>query len=149
MYQTAKVIDVINNDIVTVEAVRSSACSACHKNSNDCEICGLIGADKTFRTKAVNLAGASLGDRVRIYTSDSTSLIYAVLIFLMPIISALIFFFIASGFFSAEDNISYICGGIGFICAVAAVILISKAKKTPAVTVTEIIEKAPTNETVN
>jgi positive regulator of sigma E activity len=140
MEQIAKIIDV-NENIATVEAVRSEACAGCHKSEEGCAVCSIIGSDKTFRTDAVNAAGAKVGDTVKIYTPDSVSLGYAALIFIAPIIIAICFYYAALMLFSASAEIAYICGGAGFVLSVLAVMLISKLKKTPSVTVTEIISQ--------
>ena len=81
-----------SGEIATVEVRRASACEGCHKNAEGgCAVCGLLGGEKirTMKTKAGNGIGAKIGDVVRIETPNEKTLLWAAIVFLLPLVCLL------------------------------------------------------------
>ena len=81
-----------------VETQRLSACEGCHKatEGEGCSVCTLLGGNRTLRTEAENRIGARVGDRVVIESRTSRMLWYAALVFLCPIVLAILAYVLAS-----------------------------------------------------
>ncbi len=103
MQTKATVIKTHQNRAV-VEVERQAACDGCHKNKDGggCSICSLTGASKKFEAIALNEIGAKAGDRVTVVTETERVLGYAALVFLLPILVGVAFYFLAGLFTSAE-----------------------------------------------
>lgn len=73
-----------------VEVRRKAACDGCHKNKDGagCSICTLTGGDATLRLRVRDPLGAVPGQRVRIETDSKRVLGYAWLVFLLPLLTA-------------------------------------------------------------
>ena len=142
MITTAKVVDT-NGNIATVEAERKSACSGCHKNTDgsSCTACSLLGGNKIIRATAKNVAGAKIGDEVEIESSSSKMMLYAFLIFILPLIVAVVAYVIAISLKQAE-GIRLLCSAIGFVFAMIIDSLISKiiGKNTCDINIVKIIK---------
>lgn len=82
----------------TVETQRLSACEGCHKatEGEGCSVCTLMGGNRALRAEAENPIGARVGDRVLIESRTSRMLWYAALVFLCPIVLALLAYVLAS-----------------------------------------------------
>ncbi len=90
MITVARVIST-EDGFAVVESNRKSACEGCHKNTEGgCGVCTLVGSDKTIRVRANNDIGAAVGDTVRIGTRTGRVLGYALFVFLVPILTALL-----------------------------------------------------------
>ena len=98
--RTEAVVIAVENNTATVKLNRKSACDGCHKSveGKGCSVCSLMGADREFTSVAQNNVGAAVGDRVEVETASGRVLLYAALVFLLPILVALICFGIASAF---------------------------------------------------
>ena len=103
MQTTATVIKT-NKNRATVEVERQSACDGCHKNKDGsgCSICSLTGASKTFEAEAINEIGAKVGDRVTVVTKTDRVLGYAALVFLLPVLVGVVFYFVAAAVTATE-----------------------------------------------
>ena len=92
MKNEATVVEIRGTRAV-VEARRLSACEGCHKNQNgshECSVCSLMGGDGIICAEAENTIGAQVGDRVVIESGTGRMLWYAALVFLLPIVLALV-----------------------------------------------------------
>lgn len=115
-------------DVALVEVERSSACEGCHKNENGegCSVCTLTGGNRKFSAKALNKVGAHKGDKVEITSSSSRVLFYSALVFLLPVVVALAFYFVAQSLFDVELY-RYLALVGGFVISFAIVWLYSKS----------------------
>ena len=121
MLTKAEVIKV-DGEVAVVEVERKSACDGCHKNEtgDGCSICSLTGGNRKFSSKALNKIGAKVGDIVEIESSSSRVLLYSALVFLLPVIVGIAFYFLANGAWHKELY-SYIALVVGFAVSFAAV----------------------------
>ncbi len=109
-----------------VEAERKSACAGCHKQSDGqgCSVCGLLGGNAVITAKAKNTVGAKVGDTVEIESSSGKMLLYALLIFVIPILAAVAAYFVAS---NASEGTRLLFAGGAFALVFLADALISRA----------------------
>lgn len=141
----AKVIKAEGN-IAIVESERLSACEGCHKHAEGCSVCSLMGSNKIISAKAKNTLGAKCGDVVEIETETKTVLLYALLVFVLPVVVMLLLYAVAAGLRFSE-KIRYICALCGFVLAFAGLWIYSKfcvAKKCDA-EIVSIIERKNQN----
>ena len=101
-----------DGDFVLVETKRKSACDGCHKQKegSSCAMCTLMGDKAELRTRARNPIGARVGDEVMVESSSGRVLAYGALVFLMPILLGLLFYFLCS-FVTASEPIR-LCGSL-------------------------------------
>ena len=124
--QTKAVVIATNGMFATVEAERKSACDGCHKaEEGGCTVCSLMGSDRKIATKAINTLGAKVGDTVMIESNTSRMLWYAVLVFILPIVIALVGWGISS-IFTANITIQAISAFGGFALSLLGVAIYSK-----------------------
>ena len=97
MKNEAKVISV-DGEFAVVEVQRVSACEGCHKyeEGKGCSVCTLMGGDRSFSAKASNSIGAKVGDRVFIESRTTRVMLYACLVFILPIAVSILGYAIAS-----------------------------------------------------
>ena len=129
-----------------VESQRLSACEGCHKSQDGekgCSVCSLMGGDRTIRTEAENPIGAKVGDRVVIESRTGRMLLYAALVFLLPVVLALTAYGLAS-LCTAVEAVRLTVSAATLICAFLGVFAYSKSvqKKRCDVEITEIVESA-------
>ena len=126
MLTKAKVLS-IDNKVATVEVERKSACDGCHKNETGegCSICSLTGGNRKFSAKALNNVGAEVGDTVEITSASSRVLFYSVLVFVLPVVIGIAFYFIAEALFHTELY-NYLALVLGFVLSFAFVWIYSK-----------------------
>ena len=125
-----------------VETQRISACEGCHKSEDGkgCSVCTLMGGDRRFQAKAYNRAGAKAGDRVVIESRTDRMLWYAALVFLLPVVMALVFWGISVQI-TQSTTVQLLCALAGFVLAFAGLFVYSKVvqKKRFDIEITEII----------
>ena len=142
--QTKATVIRIENGVTTVEVERQAACDGCHKNKDGggCSICSLTGGAKKFEATASNGLGAKVGDEVTVTTKTETVLWYAALVFILPVIVGVAFYFISGLLFEGEI-FRYISLVFGFVLSFFFVWLYSKAvaSKRCDVEIVEILEK--------
>lgn len=126
------------------EVRRASACEGCHKNAEGgCAVCGLLGGEKirTMKTKAGNGIGAKIGDVVRIETPNEKTLLWAAIVFLLPLVLTAAGFGIAC---AVTDRAAWRAVGaaLGFVLCFAGLRVVSGilGKRPPEATITEIVE---------
>lgn len=120
-----------------ISVSRSTMCEGCHKEDGcggHCELSGIMGDNKTVEARAVNEVGAAVGDTVEVETESRTVLFYAGLVFLAPILMAVMFYSIANGMF-ASDGISVGAAAAGFALTFLGIALYDRKKKTQAPTI--------------
>ncbi len=127
MKTKAKVIS-LSGSIATVETERISACEGCHKaeEGKGCSVCTLMGAsDRKLQARAKNSVNAEVGDLVWIESATSRMMLYAALVFLLPLVLAGVGIGIA--FALTEDSMWYVIGGgIGFVLSFLFVFVYSR-----------------------
>ena len=128
-----------------VRVDRSSMCDDCHKEgcSDGCALYRMFGAKTEFEAYAVNKAKAAKGDLVYVETADKNVNISALIVFLIPIVLAVLVYFIFS--FLKEESVRILCAVASFVVyfAVLAIAERFRKNKTPKLSVTEIIDTAP------
>ena len=131
MKQQAVITEIKNDTVATVTVLRKSACSACSAR----HACG--SAKKTVST-VNNKIGAKVGDTVEIEVPSENVLGYSALVFLAPVLLALVLYMI---FAPMGEAYGIITAMAGFILPFIVAFFISKAnaeKVRP--TVTAILE---------
>lgn len=95
---TEATVTSIKGRFAVVENERKSACEGCHKNTDgaSCAICSLAGGNRKISMRAYNKIGAEVGDLVEIETETRRVLWYAMLIFILPIVAALVGYFVGN-----------------------------------------------------
>lgn len=125
-----------------ISVSRSTMCEGCHKDGGcggHCELSGIMGDNKTVEARAINEIGAAVGDTVEVETESRTVLFYAGLVFLAPILLAVIFYSVAEGIF-ASDGISVGASAVGFVLTFLGIALYDRKKKaqTPTIRIIRI-----------
>lgn len=124
--QTKAVVVAINKDFATVETERKSACEGCHKaEEGGCSVCSLMGGDQKIATQAHNSIGAKVGDVVIIESRTTRILWYGLLVFILPIVIALLAWGISSQF-TDHAAIQTVAAFAGFAACLLGVALYSK-----------------------
>ena len=97
MRSEGKVIS-IDGKYAVVATERRAACEGCHKRSEDgtCSVCTLLGGESRLDTRALNSAGAAVGDTVALESSSGRMLGYAALVFILPCLLAIAAYFVFS-----------------------------------------------------
>lgn len=114
--RTEATVIAVEERTATIRINRKSACDGCHKatDGKGCSVCGLLGADNEFTSKAKNEIGAQIGDRVVVETESSRVLFYAVLVFLLPLIVALSCWAIST-IFTKQMHWQFLSAVVGFV----------------------------------
>ncbi len=142
--QTKATVIRIENGMTIVEVERQAACDGCHKNKDGegCSICSLTGGSRKFEATASNTLGAKVGDVVTVSTETEKVLWYAALVFMLPLIVGVAFYFLSELLFEGEI-FRYISLVFGFVLSLFFVWLYAKAvaSKRHDVEIVEILEK--------
>jgi positive regulator of sigma E activity len=127
--------------LASVRVSRSDMCSGCHKNSeNGCVACSLFTLDKTSIVKAHNKVEAKEGDEVEIESSTGRVMIYALLVFVLPIMIALGLFLIFSSITHSSPTLFFITfSGLVLPFIVVSFILNRTTAKRQDLTVIRIV----------
>ena len=143
--KTIATVIAVNGGLATVETQRTSACEGCHKSEDGkgCSVCSLMGGDRKLSAVAKNAVGAKVGDRVAIESATGRMLWYACLVFLLPLIVALISYAIATQL-TANSTWHLVGALIGFVGTFLGIFAYSKyiQKKRYDVEITEILTRA-------
>ena len=124
--QTKAVVVATDGIFATVETERKSACDGCHKaEEGGCSVCSLMGGDRKITTKAFNPLGAKIGDVVTIESKTTRMLWYGLLVFILPIVIALLSWGISSQF-TANIAVQTISAFAGFALSLLGVAFYSK-----------------------
>ena len=101
-----------------IEVRRATMCEGCTKNggcgSGHCDISGLISNGGNMSTIAENSIGAKAGDTVEIETDSRLVLGYSAIVFIVPIVVAVLFYLVAEELFHTEEA-GLIGAAVGFV----------------------------------
>lgn len=120
MKQTATVIEV-KDDTAVVEVIRQAACEGC-KMSGACHSCG-----KTVTATVKNKLGALPGDTVEVEAPSGTILKYAVIVFVLPVVAALLSYYIAAAILT-DEVIPYLAALVAFLLSFAVIYFYSNSR---------------------
>ena len=124
--QTKAVVVETDGKFATVETERKSACEGCHKaEEGGCSVCSLMGGDRKIATKALNSMGAKVGDVVTIESKTARMLWYGLLVFILPIVIALLSWGISSQL-TANVAVQTVSAFAGFALSLIGVAIYSK-----------------------
>lgn len=145
MKQNAVVVS-CDGKYASVRVDRQSMCSGCHKGCSDaCALYKIFGAKTEFEAKAVNKAGAEIGDRVVVEASDSTVNLNAFFVFLLPVIISAAVYLLTFSIEAEAHRIAFAV--LSFIVYFAILVIVEKVKKTSsALYITEVTERGTKNE---
>lgn len=138
--QVGLVVDT-EGDIATVSFMRASACEGCHRHAEGCSACSLLGGDRRHTTRVKNPIGARPGDRVRVAAPEGRLVAYAALVFLFPILLALLAYLIGAAVWGGSSMPAGLLAAGGFLLAILVIILVSArvAKKPPEAEIIALI----------
>ncbi len=119
MTQTG-VIKSISGQTAVVRVVRKGACG------DGCSMCGLCSAE-TIDVQAKCLLAVSVGDRVRIQSSDRATLGGLICVFLLPVLMPLVFYLLAAWLFGTV--IGMVAAGITLALCVALIRYLNRNKE--------------------
>ena len=142
--RTEATVVALNGTRATVEARRLSACEGCHKNQDgkhECSVCSLMGGDGVIRTEAENPIGAAVGNRVMIESRTGRMLWYAALVFLLPVILALVVYGVAT-LLTEREAWHLAAAAVAFVATFVGLFIYSRVvqKKRCDVEIVEILE---------
>jgi len=141
MTGTAKVAALsADGKIAEVEAERKSACEGCHKGADGCAACSLLGPNKKITCKALNKAGAAIGDTVEIESDSRRMLIYAAVIFILPVVAGIAGYLLAS-LLSDSELVRAAAAAAGFAVSIGGAVLWSsiRSRKSTDVVIVRIV----------
>ena len=143
MKQTAEIIEVFDDGTVTVRAERTSACAVCARRdgcSGSCNVGTLIGSGKSMTARAVNSAGAHVGDTVEINCPESRILFFSLIVFILPLVLCGIAYAVGICL-SLGERASILMSLSAFILTFAAIGVFERHHRTaaPDITVVRII----------
>ena len=139
--QTKATVISTEGEFAVIKTERTSACEGCHKATDGgCSVCSMLGSDKVLCTRALNKVEAKVGDTVMVESRTGRMLMYAALVFLLPLILALAGWGIAS---TLTDRLYWhlIAAAIGFVGCFAGLFFYSKHLKNSRcdIEITEIL----------
>ena len=139
----AKVI-AVEGDFAMVETQRNSACDGCHKmaDGEECSVCSLMGGKRTITSKALNRVNAVVGDEVIIESNTVKILWYAVLVFILPIVLAIVGYFVAV-LLGVDEWLRPVAACIGFVGTFLGIFAYSSIvrRKRCDIEIVEIVNK--------
>lgn len=95
MEQTAVVISSQGGKAL-VRVMRTTACSGCHRSADGaCHECRLSDAGSELSVTVTDPLGCRPGERVRIVSSSSRTLLYAALVYGVPLLAGLVGLFVS------------------------------------------------------
>lgn len=115
----------LEGECALISVARASACEGCHRASEGCSACSLLGGDRRHLALVQNPIGAKIGERVTVEASDAAVLGYAALIFLFPVLAALVLFLLFTPLFSEGSPYAFLIALGGFLLAFLAVFCVS------------------------
>ena len=130
MRQKATVIETLDGGTARVRVLRSSMCEGCENRSDgkSCACSALLGGAKEMIVEVQNSLTARAGDDVEIETETSAVLGYAAVVFLLPIVGALVFYCIAGMLFVSSEAV-WIAALIGFILSFLPAVLLDRINR--------------------
>ena len=113
--------------VARVKVIRSAMCEGCaqRQSGSVCACSVLVGTNKSMVADAVNEIGAKPGDMVEVETDTKIVLRYAVAVFLLPIVAAILLYALAEWLF-ADAAVSWIAAAAGFLIPFAALFALDR-----------------------
>ncbi len=125
----------LDGEFATVGVKQLSACDTCRAQCS-----GHCDKATTIETVVKNTLGAKVGDRVELYSRTSTVITFAIEVFVMPLVLAILGYLIPY-LLNASSTVSAICAISGFILSfVILKILHGKRKSFDTIIMKRIIE---------
>lgn len=141
MRQKATVVETLDTGTARVRVLRSSMCEGCENRSagKSCACSALLGNAKEMIVEVQNGLSACVGDDVEIETETSAVLGYAAVVFLLPIVGALLFYGLAAVLFVAPKA-AWIAALIGFALSFLPAVLLDRInrKKQPRIRIVSV-----------
>ena len=123
------VTQIIDGKHAIVKTVRKSACAECHKKSDGgCRACDIFLGSDTIETSVINNVGAKEGDRVVIESSSSYVIFAAGVVFLLPVICAVVFYCVFAFALQLSD-IAPAVSAAGFVLGIVGAVIYGRAEK--------------------
>ena len=125
----AILVAVEEHNVAVVSVSRHAACDGCHKQEDGkgCSVCTLLGGKREATARAKNTLGATVGDVVEVEMASTRVLLYAALVFLLPIILSLAGYFIADA--AGASFVTALCtGAAAFVFSVVGVCVYSHVR---------------------
>ena len=134
------VVKSVGDGFAVVEISRKSACAGC-ADENNCSACRLALAETETTARAENSIGAKVGDRVRVEADSRRVLLYAAVVFLLPILLGAAGFLLG-GLLFGEGVWQYVVSLVGFAAAFVLIKLTfeRRAKRRYDLIITSIIQ---------
>ncbi|RLC51879.1 MAG: hypothetical protein DRZ79_02050 [Candidatus Cloacimonadota bacterium] len=107
--EDSAVVTECGKDFVKLEIIKSGACKSCSLSN----LCAANQNKVTVRVKTD--LDLKTGDIVKIYISPGTKLFSSFLIFIFPIISMIIFYFLGKYLFAVQENVSILLSFLGLL----------------------------------
>ena len=132
----------------TVEVRRKSACEGCHQHAEGCSACSIFISDAKHRVSVENEINAKIGDRVVLEATTERVLSYAVLVFIVPLVVACIFYLFSIPFFSSSELPRIGIAAIGMLLSYAIIGIISHKLETVrrSVSISKILTSSEIND---
>lgn len=117
----------VDGKYAVVATERRAACEGCHRRgeSGECSVCSLLGGESRLDTRALNRAGAHVGDKVELESNTGRMLWYAALVFLLPCVLGIMAYIAVRGLTQSEAWRSVAAIG-GFVIGLIVAALYSK-----------------------
>ena len=115
MRTVATVSELLSKKVALVCVERRAACDGCHRATDDkgCSVCTLLGGNAKTVARARNTVGAAVGDRVEVEARTARVLAYAAMVFLLPILSLLVGYFVGQQLLG--EQAALVLAGVGFL----------------------------------
>jgi positive regulator of sigma E activity len=123
-----------NGENAVLRIKRECMCSGKKECGTKCFSLASLGNDKDkndiIETGIYNNIGAEAGDYVEVEGKTSAVLIYALIVFIMPVFTGLILYFISDFYIDSNSSIvPYIISGAGFILSILLLRFLNKTAK--------------------
>lgn len=110
----------VNKGVVTVEIAKTGACQSCRLSG----IC--VGKNQSLRHRISTEMDLQPGDRVKLHISAGVKLLSSFLIFVMPIIFMILFYFSAKHIFGFREEFAIIASFAGLLLSGILIYLADK-----------------------
>lgn len=141
----------VDGGIAVIEVSRKAMCDGCHKSEcgSGCPMSGIFSGGSSMTANAKNKVGALPGDTVEINTADSTVLVTALAVFILPIAIGGLFYVLAQ-YLRFNTTISYASAVVGFILPFLFLKIADSGqkKKEPRITVVRILHSCDSTSDV-
>ena len=114
-----------DGEFITVSVKRKTACDTCRAGCKG----GHCDKVQDVETVVKNTLQAEVGDKVRLYTNTSTVMVFAMTVFMLPLVIAAVSYAIPY-FLGADITISAIIATLGFILSYVLIWLLHRNRKS-------------------